>query len=162
MADLRGEAGERGLEGQAAEEFQLSPDEMGANCRCDSAVESVLDKDLGNRLVEKEQTTEKLILDAKLNYPEKPFSDALVKALEVGKEDIAARQKAMRDRGENAPPLGKMLVDAGLVTQKQVDEALAEQGKIKQQGKKAPLLGDLLVQQLQANINQVLQEQKRK
>lgn len=68
----------------------------------------------------------------------------------------------MRDRGENPPPLGKMLVDAGLVTQKQVADALAEQGRLKNLGQKAPLLGDLIVQQLQANVNQALQEQKRK
>ncbi|MBA3859924.1 MAG: hypothetical protein C0507_23690 [Cyanobacteria bacterium PR.3.49] len=153
---------ERNIEGPPAQETRLSSGDLGADCRCEKAAESTLDKDLGNRLVERDQTTLKLIMDAKLNYPELPFGDALVKALEVGKEDVAAQQKAMRDRGETAPPLGKMLVDAGLVTQKQVDDALAEQGRLKQQGQKPPLLGDLIVQQLRANVDQVLKEQKRK
>ncbi len=54
------------------------------------------------------------------------------------------------------------MVDSGLVTQKQVDDALAEQAKLKAEGKTAPRIGDILVQQLKDNIARAVAEQNQK
>lgn len=72
-----------------------------------------------------------LVGDAKDLFPRQPLEQGLVNALEVGKEDIASEQKRQRDAGFNPPPLGKLMVDSGLVSQRQIDDALAEQHRKK-------------------------------
>ncbi len=118
--------------------------------------------DLSNRLINQDQVTLGLVGDAKVLFAELPLEQGLVNALEVGKEDIAGEQKRQRDAGLNPPPLGKMMIDSGLVTQRQIDDALAEQAKLKADGKPVPRIGDLLVQQLKDNIAKALAEQNRK
>jgi len=118
--------------------------------------------DLSNRLINQDQVTLGLVGDAKVLFPGLPLEQGLVNALEVGKEDIAGEQKRQRDAGLNPPPLGKMMIDSGLVTQRQIDDALAEQAKLKADGKPVPRIGDLLVQQLKDNIAKALAEQNRK
>lgn len=54
------------------------------------------------------------------------------------------------------------MVDSGLVAQRQIDDALAEQAKLKADGKPVPRIGDILVQQLKDNIAKAVAEQHRK
>ncbi len=144
------------IEAIAPPAARLSANDVGTDDRCLDRAK--LDEDLGKRLFKDENTTLGLIGDAgdlRKQYPEMTFEQALVKALEDGKERVADEQKERRDRGEKTPPLGEMLVSAGLVTQKQVDRALEEQAN----RKPAPRLGDLLVEQLKANIAEVQRQQ---
>jgi len=156
MVDILNEQEIEG-KGNPTPRAHLTAHDVGGDERCTD--KGRLDADLGNRLLDKEQTTPSLILDAKVKYPDMPFEQALVKALDEGKEDVAAQQKKIRDSGGNPPLLGKMLVDSGLVTQKQVDDAFAEQKNLSKPGQPAPRIGDLLVAQLKANIEEAIRQQ---
>lgn len=118
--------------------------------------------DLGNRLINQDQVTIGLIGDARTRFPNMPLEQGLLNALDAGKEEVFQEQKRQKDAGMNPPPLGKMMVDSGLVTQKQVDDALADQGRLKAEGKPAPRIGDILVQQLKDNIAKAVAVQNSK
>ncbi len=140
----------------------LAANYLNTNERVASGDRIKSEMELSNRLINQDQVTLGLVGDAKDLFPQLPLEQGLVNALEIGKEDVAKEQKRQKDAGMNPPPLGKMMVDSGLVTQKQVDDALAEQAKLKAEGKTAPRIGDILVQQLKDNIARAVAEQNHK
>lgn len=141
------------VEAQPKADLQVTDFDSTSKC-CTDAGKSKLDIDLGNRLINNEQMTMNLMMDACTNHPELPFDQAIVKALEDGKENIAKEQAKLKDAGLKPPPLGQMMIDSGLVTKGQVDEALKAQDELKAKGLPAPRIGDMLVNLLKTHIDE--------